>query len=309
MNYDDIFAGALRLLPEELRSCLVRMDERAKRSVEEIRLRTGTPMTVLLPEGERDMTTFCITNHHIDSVIDIATGSSVYAARESMNAGYITVRGGYRLGLCGSVIVRDGRAAGFKTVSSVNIRIPRDMTGLADMIASDLWRSGRLMSTLIVSPPGAGKTTLLRDIVRTASYGDLAHGIIPQRVSVADERGEIAAMSGGVPAMNVGPHTDVLDSCPRAEGVLMLLRAMSPEIIAFDEITAPADALAAASASKCGVTLLATAHGCTVSDTAEKELYRPLLESGVFDRVVFIEKRGEERRYRVYGRKEIIHAD
>lgn len=155
---------------------------------------------------------------------------------------------------------------------------------------------GRFASTLILAPPGMGKTTLLRDLIRALSSGE---GCPPHRVSLADERGEVAALYRGVPQLDVGPGTDVMEGCPKAMALMLLLRGMGPQVLAADEITAPEDVKALLTAAGCGVSLLATAHGESREDLRRRPLYRPLLEEGIFRRLVLIDGQGDARRYRV----------
>ena len=155
-----------------------------------------------------------------------------------------------------------------------------------------IYSGGHFESTLIISPPGRGKTTVLRDLVRTLSDDGL-------RVSVADERGEIAAMRDGAPQMDVGRYTDVIDNCPKDKAVMMLLRAMNPQIIAMDEITATEDALALMSAEGCGVGLLATVHANSLGDLMNKGLYRSIIKKKLFKKLVTIENVADSRTYSV----------
>ena len=173
------------------------------------------------------------------------------------------------------------------------IRFPRRLTGVARPVLPKLLEGGRLESTLLLSPPGLGKTTLLRDLIRCLSLGE---GCPPHRVGVADQRGELGA---GALRRDLGPRTDVLENCPKAQGMGMLLRAMSPQVLAVDEITAPEDIAAIREAAGCGVTLLATAHGKDRSDLDRRPLYRDLMALGVFRRLVVIAQSGEGRTYEV----------
>lgn len=201
------------------------------------------------------------------------------------------------MGLCGTPVLRDGQIHGLGRLSSAAIRVARQVTGAAAPVERELLDTeGKLCSTLILAPPGAGKTTLLRDLIRMTSQGE---GMVPQRVAVADERGEVAALWNGVPQLDVGERTDVLEGCPKAQALMLLLRAMNPQVLAADEITAPEDVAALISAAGCGVKLLATAHGSGREDLSRRPLYRQLMEARVFERLLLIRTEKGHRSYRV----------
>ena len=253
-------------------------------------------MTVLLPMGEKALDVI-VEPEELETLCDIAAEFSRYAALETIREGFLPVRGGFRVGLCGTAVMKEGVNTNLKNFSSAAIRVAREQKGIAREVAPKLLEGGEFHSTLILSPPGGGKTTLLRDLIRQLSNG--TEECAPKRVCLIDERGEIAAMFRGEPQMDVGEHTDILDGCPKALGIPMALRGMNPQIIAVDEITAQADLQAIAMAAGCGVGLLATIHAANVEELSQKPLYRQLLEKRVFSLAVIISHTPAGRAYQV----------
>ena len=286
---------AAAILPSRLRRIAMELPENDRAKAEEFRLRAGRCMSVLLPEGERSLEAI-VTSEELETLCDIAAEFSRYASMETLKQGFLPVRGGFRVGLCGSAVMKDGAVTNLKQISSAVIRISREQRGIARDISPRLFRDGRFHSTLLLSPPGGGKTTLLRDLVRQLSVGE---GVPPQRIALVDERGEVAVMYRGQPQMDVGPRTDVLDGCPKALAIPMALRAMNPQIIAVDEITVREDLQAMAQAAGCGVALLATIHAASVAELEQKPLYRELLANRVFRQAVLIRVTPEGRTYTV----------
>ena len=295
------YEQAAALLPLRLRRMALALPDVQKERVEEIRLRTGLPMTVLTPEGELSVDDFArdgiVTPEDLEQMLSSVTEYSRYASMEEIRKGYLCVRGGFRLGVCGTVVMRDGASANIREFSSFSLRIVREHIDIASDCAAKLFDGESFQSTLILSPPGGGKTTLLRDLIRILSMGDGQQRA--QRVAVIDERGEIAVSYQGRAQMELGNHTDVLCSCPKALGIPMVLRAMNPQIIAVDEITAAEDIKAMCMAANCGVGLLATIHARSVAELTRKPLWRELLSADVFRRCIVITRDGDARRYEV----------
>lgn len=295
------YEQAASLLPVRWRQAARYISEEKKQTAEEFRLRTGKTMTLLLPEGEiplnEDFARQTVTQSDIEQLCDTVTEYSRYTACDMLSQGFLSARGGFRVGFCGTAVFRDGRNTNLKDFSSAVIRIGREKRGLAIPLLPQLWEEGSFCSTLILSPPGQGKTTLLRDLIRLLSDG--TEGFPARRVGVADERGEIAAMYEGVAQLDVGNHTDILEGCPKALAMPMLLRSANPQILAVDEITVAEDLEAISAAANCGVSLLATAHANGKEDLQEKPLFKELLSRNVFKRVISITTEAGQRKYRV----------
>ncbi len=282
------FDAAAALLPPALRQAALSAKEAMSQEAEEFRLRCGRRPAVLLSNGEWTLPgAVPVTPQDLRAVLELATGASAHAYADSLRQGFICAKGGVRIGVCGQAVMGEVGIRSIKHLGSVSLRIPREVHGCASGLVGE---AAQFPSTLLISPPGGGKTTLLRDMVRLLSDGGL-------RVALADERNEVAAQWEGKAQFDVGERTDVLSGAPKAEAALLLLRAMNPQVIALDEITAPDDARACALAANCGVRLLATAHGEGVPDLRKRKLYRELLELGIFRRAVVIWGRGAERTY------------
>ena len=283
---------AAEALPAPLRSSLEALGKDRLERAEEFRLRRGFPMTVLLPGGEAETGGPPVGEEELRQVVENATQCSAHTALDKVRQGFVTLRGGHRMGLCGTAARKDGKIVTLRELSSLSIRVARSVTGLAGPLLPRLTHDGRCLSTLILAPPGAGKTTLLRDLVRALSDGE---GCAPHRVAVADERGEIAALWRGEPQLYVGRHTDVLDGCFKGEGLSILIRGMNPQAAAVDELGSSEDVRAVAEAAGCGVAVLATAHGSGLDGMRRRPAFRELLELGVFRRLVVLERRGGVR--------------
>ena len=271
---------AAALLPEHLRGELLFLEEGLLGRTEEIRLRCGGCLCLTLEEGPLVLGGR-VTREDLETVLERASRSSLHTALEGLRSGYLTAPGGCRVGVCGSMVTRAGQPEACRSVSSLCIRVPRQKRCVTPEMLEEL----RDCSVLILSPPGGGKTTFLRDLVRLLSDSG-------RRVGLVDERGELAAMEGGIPGFDVGRNTDVLENCPKAQAVEMLLRGMSPQVIAMDELGA-GDGEALRRARDSGVNICASLHS-----TGPEALGRKGLPEGIFDRTVQIGRDGGKRIYR-----------
>ncbi len=262
-----------------------------QREVEELRLRAGRPPSVRRAGGERELELAAVTAQELREILSRAARYSVHSYAESLKHGYITLAGGHRLGICGTAAEENGQVIGVRGLSSVNLRIARQITDVAAQIAPWIGEDAP-QSVLLLSPPGFGKTTLLREWVRLISDRGYT-------VAIADERSEVAALADGVPQFAVGRCTDVLENCTKKQAALMLLKTMSPALLAFDEITAPEDVEAVSLCAHCGTAVIASAHAADVDDLRQRPLYRALLELHVFGYAVVIERNDGRRNYRM----------
>lgn len=259
----------LRIFPAEMRKQWEKTAALAK-ELQEIRLRAGKEVLIyrngeeyyLDAEGnltrERCMAVR-MEREELEKLLFYICRSSMYAYEEEMSRGYLTLSGGHRLGLAGEAIPEDnGRIRNLRHISAMNIRIAHEVKGAADSLLPYVYRNGRVENTLIVSPPGCGKTTLLRDLIRQVSDGN--RWAAGQTVAVVDERSEIAGTFNGMAQNDVGMRTDVLDGCPKTEGMLMMLRSMTPRVLAVDELGGEEEIAAVRRACCSGCSILATIH-------------------------------------------------
>ncbi len=278
------YGQAVGYLPPRLRSFAMQQSSEKKDRAEEFRLRAGRGMYITVSGRECEIECDCPVRHEeLNTVLELATRSSVHTSADTIRRGFVTVPGGHRIGLCGTGVNRGGEAPSIKNLSSVSIRIAKNIKGVSSGIGEKLIESGKLLNTLIISPPGHGKTTMLRDFVRTLSDGGC-------RISLVDERGELAAKYKGVAQFDVGAHTDIMDGMSKAEASMLMLATMTPDIIALDEITAPEDIDAMERITNCGVGIIATAHGDDVSSLVSRPLYRRLYELGIFKKALILRK-------------------
>lgn len=262
----------LNILPVGLREYLALMD---LQSLEEIRLRTMK--NVILYFGRKQgefVTDYFIDDNQLKETLEYISKFSLYAYEEDIRQGFITIRGGHRVGVAGKIVKENGKIKTISNISSINIRISREVINCGKDAVDYIKNGHSIHNTLIVSPPGVGKTTLLRDLLRLVSDE------IGLKVSVVDERSEIASCYKGIPQNNVGLRSDIYDCCPKVEGIMLMIRAMSPQVVAVDEIGGEEDVDALMRAKHAGIRLIATMHGEGIEDI------RPVHR--IFNRYIFL---------------------
>lgn len=308
----------LKIFPVHLRDGL-RAALRELRGLEEIRIRVCQPIVFwaewrefFLSERDGALTrdgsgAYRVTQQDISEMLVFISRYSMFAFEEEVRNGFITLEGGHRVGLSGQAVFGQGRIQALRNISYLNIRISHEKKGCAEPFVSYLYkeednRQSDIYNTLLVSAPGRGKTTLLRDFVRLLSDGSAGH--MGLKVSVVDERSEIAGCHHGVPQNDIGLRTDVLDGCPKSQGMMLLIRTMSPQVLAVDELGMEDDVAAVMYAVHCGCSILGSVHAADLAELSEKAAFRPILEQEYFGRYLVIGQQGDgTRTYRIYNEK------
>jgi len=286
-------------LPASIRTILNALPPTVTEQLEEIRLRQNQPLEVRYGQQSSYVTAsgqitsiasqgWEFTEEQSVKLLNQVSQHSLYALEEELKRGYITVVGGHRIGIAGKVVLDKGEVKGIRDVTSFNIRIAREKKGAAQKVMPVLFESGKLLNTLLISPPQCGKTTLLRDMARSISYG--SEWSSSRKVGIVDERSELAGCLQGVPQRDVGPRTDVLDACPKAAGMMMLIRSMSPDVLIVDEIGRPEDGDAVWEAIHAGVSVICSAHGADVTEVAERPMLGKLIRQGAFSRYIVLSR-------------------
>ncbi len=298
-------AEIVNVCPPHIRTMLAQISPGSLTGLQELRFRQDRPLGVLIAERDWFLSSggeltcdpsgaYVVTKSDIDRVFQSITRHSVYALEEELRNGYITVAGGHRVGFTGEAVVQNGKVKTLKNIACLNLRIAREIQGCGTKVLPWIINqdSASVRHTLIISPPKCGKTTLLRDIVRQLSNGIPAFDFPGVNVGVVDERSELAGCCQGVPQKDIGFRSDVLDKCPKAEGMYMLVRAMSPQVIATDEIGRPEDMTAMREVLNAGIKLITSVHGTDLKDIVQRPVLKEIISLKLFERFVIL-GRGE----------------
>ncbi|MCM2531695.1 stage III sporulation protein AA [Neobacillus pocheonensis] len=276
-------------LPKNIAALIDQIPPNQKDELEEIRIRINRPIEITLKGAPRFLS-YIIQPDDAFHLMNKISHFSIYTLEEELKRGYITVSGGHRIGLAGKVILEEGKVKAIRDVSSFNIRIAREKVGIAETIIPFVFK-GNWMHTMVIGPPQTGKTTLLRDIARIISTGNMKEGIHASKVGIVDERSEIAGCVNGVPQLTFGHRLDVLDACPKAEGMMMMIRSMSPDVLIVDEIGRKEDAEAIQEAVHAGIKLIMTTHGTSMDEIRKRPSLREILDQRIFQRFVVLSRK------------------
>ena len=288
----------IRVLSESVQK-IIEQERMDFSELQEIRLRIGQPVTVLYQNEELILPTMYsekkrLGKQEMKETIEHISNYSLYAYEHELKQGFITIEGAHRVGMAGQVIMEGGKIKNMKYISSINIRVSHEVLDCANKIFPYITYNKQMYHTLIISPPRCGKTTLLRDVIRQISDGN--RWIKGCTVGVVDERSELGGCYLGVIQNNLGMRTDILDRCPKADGMIMLIRSMAPQVVAVDEIGAKEDVHAIEYAMHCGCKMLATAHGDSMEEICKKPIFEKLIREKRFERYVIL-----SNRYRLGG--------
>jgi stage III sporulation protein AA len=287
----------LEALPQKIQDMVRGIPLSLRKDLEEIRIRENRPLMVhccgkdyfVSKDGSigfRADQAYYISQDDTRKILQLISDYSIYAFDEEIRNGYLTLRGGHRIGLAGKIVLDNGMIRTMKYINSFNIRISREVIGAADKIMPYIISDREICHTLILSPPQMGKTTLLRDIARKISDG--FYEFSGRKVGIVDERSEIAGCWHGVPQRRVGLRTDVLDGCPKAAGIMMMIRSMSPKVIITDEIGREEDAYAIQETLNAGIKIITSAHASNLQDACNRPFLSRLLDNRIFDRIAVL---------------------
>ena len=258
-------------------------------NLQEIRIRINRPILLKLKNIDI-LIEYIVTEKEIMQIVERICENSIYAYKNQISEGFITVNGGHRIGITGTAVIEQGKIINIKYISSLNFRIAREIKGASNKLLKEIinQEENNIYNTLIVSPPGKGKTTILRDAIRQISNGIKEINFKGKTCGVVDERGEIAACFRGIPQNDIGIRTDVIENVSKSQGIRMLIRSMSPQVIACDEIGSKEDVEAIKYAFTSGVKGIFTMHGGNLQDIKRNPDIEDLIKLGIIEKIFII---------------------
>lgn len=295
MSYNDI----LRYFPDNIRVVLEN-EINNNLVIEEIRIRNSKPIILKLNNSEK-IINYIVQTEDVLKILQSICENSIYSYQNQICEGFITIKGGHRIGITGSAVIENNQVKNLNYISNLNLRIARQIIGCSNNIIKEIINKeeNTIYNTLIVSPPGAGKTTLLRDIIRNLSNG--TEEITGKNIGVVDERGEIAAMYKGIPQNDLGIRTDIIENIKKSVGMKMLIRSMAPEIIVADEIGSKEDVQEINYAVCSGIKGIFTAHGNSLEDLKLNPAIAELIDKNIFERLLFLDKNNKGKVNKIYA--------
>lgn len=261
------------------------INEKEIETLEEIRIRVSKPIILKLANKEI-IVEYIVTTQDILEIVEKITENSMYSYQQQICSGYITLKGGHRVGISGNVVMEENKVINVNYIYSLNFRIARQIIGVAEKVVNEVLKNDEVSNTLIISKPGAGKTTILRDLIRIISK--------TKTVGVVDERGEIAAMYKNEPQNDLGIKVDILSNISKSFGIKMLVRSMSPDVIVADEIGTKEDIEAIKYAVTSGVKGIFTAHANNIEDIKKSPILKELLDLNLIDKIIILDKNNRE---------------
>lgn len=261
------------------------INEKEIETLEEIRIRVSKPI-ILKVANKEIIVEYIVTTQDILEIVEKITENSMYSYQQQICSGYITLKGGHRVGISGNVVMEENKVINVNYIYSLNFRIARQIIGVAEKVVNEVIKNDEISNTLIISKPGAGKTTILRDLIRMVSK--------TKTVGVVDERGEIAAMYKNEPQNDLGIKVDILSNISKSLGIKMLVRSMAPDVIVADEIGTKEDIEAIKYAVTSGVKGIFTAHANNIEDIKKSPILKELLNLNLIEKIIILDKNNRE---------------